>query len=107
MILIILSMLLWQVNKGGSDIWLAFWSQKENQETSETSTKWVFFGVYSAFGVASCIFIFFRLFLLSRGTIRLGRKLHYDMLEKLIKLQSIYSMKQFQEDKYLIVFQRT
>lgn len=85
MILIILSMLLWQVNKGGSDIWLAFWSQQEKQETSENSQKWIFFGVYSAFGVASCIFIFFRLFLLSIGTIRLGRKLHYDMLEKLIK----------------------
>ena len=85
-VIIILIMFFWQFNKGASDIWLAFWSQKENQgDSTDKNKKWRFFGIYSALGVASSIFIFFRIFLLSKGTVRLGRKLHFDMVEKLIK----------------------
>jgi ATP-binding cassette, subfamily C (CFTR/MRP), member 1 len=81
-IMIVFIMLLWQVNKAGSDYWLAYWSQKQNQESRD---KWIFFSIYSSLGLGSTIFIFFRIFLLCRGTIRLGMKLHKDMIVKLIK----------------------
>ena len=71
----------WQANKGGSDLWLAYWSEEENQ----SKNKWVFFSVFSALGIASVIFMFFRICMLTRGVIRLGRNVHRDMVEKLIK----------------------
>ena len=33
-------MLFWQINKGGNDYWLVFWSKPENQE--KTEKKWNF-----------------------------------------------------------------
>ena len=72
---------LWQANKGGSDLWLAYWSEPENQ----AENKWVFFSVFSALGIASVIFMFFRICMLTRGVIKLGRTVHRDMVEKLIK----------------------
>ena len=35
MMLIFLIILLWQINKGESDDWLAYWSKPENQEKTE------------------------------------------------------------------------
>ena len=80
--MITIIMMLWQVNKGGSDLWLAYWSEPENQDDSK---KLVFFIIYSSLGLASTIFIFFRIFLLGKGTIRLSRLLHNDMIDALIK----------------------
>ena len=71
----------WQANKGGSDLWLAYWSKEENQHKN----KWVFFSVFSALGIASIIFMFFRICMLTRGVIKLGREVHRDMVERLIK----------------------
>ena len=76
-------MLLWQINKGGSDYWLAYWSKPENQE--KTKKKWNFFIVYTALGLGSIVFIFFRIFLLSKSSIKLTRNIHIDMIDKLIK----------------------
>ena len=76
-------MLLWQINKGGSDYWLAYWSKPENQE--KTEEKWNFFIVYTALGLGSIVFIFFRIFLLSKSSIKLTRNVHIDMIDKLIK----------------------
>ena len=82
-ILIFMIMLLWQINKGGSDYWLAYWSKPENQE--KTKEKWNFFIVYSALGLGSVVFIFFRIFFLSKSSIKLTRNIHIDMIDKLIK----------------------
>ena len=71
----------WQANKGGSDLWLAYWSKEENQQKN----KWIFFSVFSALGIASVIFMFFRICMLTRGVIKLGRDVHRDMVERLIK----------------------
>ena len=72
---------LWQANKGGSDLWLAYWSEPEKQ----AENKWVFFSVFSALVIDSVIFMFFRICMLTRGVIKLGRTVHRDMVEKLIK----------------------
>ncbi len=83
MILIMIIMFLWQINKGGSDFWLAYWSKPENQK--KTNEKWRFFIIYSALGLGSIIFIFFRIFLLSKSSVKLTRQIHIDMIDKLIK----------------------
>ena len=84
---IVLIMLLWQVNKGGSDLWLAYWSSKsENNNTNDNdNNKWLFFIIYSLLGTASVVFIFFRIFLLGHGTLRMGRTLHLNMINSLIE----------------------
>ena len=50
-----LVMLFWQITKGGSDLWLAFWSRKENQTipVGEKSKKCIFFSIYSCLGITS------------------------------------------------------
>ena len=79
--LVILVVCLWQANKGGSDLWLAYWSLPENQNKN----KWVFFSVFSILGIVSVVFMFCRIFMITRGIVKLGRNVHRDMLENLIK----------------------
>jgi len=74
-------MLTWQALKAYSDIFLADWTKLRNQKQSE---KWVYFGIFSGFAFGSCIFIYFRLFFLVRGSIRLAKNLHKDMVNNLV-----------------------
>ena len=87
MIIVIIIMCLWQANKGGSDLWLAYWSKDENQEKTKTDKryKWTFFLIFSGLGLFSVLFTIIRIILLTKGVLRLGIKLHKDMVEKLIK----------------------
>ena len=80
-------MAMWLANRGGSDLWLAFWSRPENQVESQNNTdsKWIFYGVYCALSLFSVFFIFLRIFMLTRGIVRLGRYLHKDMIIKLVR----------------------
>ena len=78
---VVIIVCLWQANKGGSDLWLAYWSEEENQ----SKNKWVFFSVFSILGIVSVVFMFFRICMLTRGVVKLGRDVHRDMIEKLIK----------------------
>ena len=87
LLIVIFIMILWQANKGGSDLWLAFWSLPENQKESQENknSKWTFFGAYCSLYLSSVVFIFLRIFMLTRGIIRLGRYLHKDMIIKLVR----------------------
>jgi len=80
-------MILWQANKGGSDLWLAHWSEDENQQKSQKDKrlKWIFFGIFSGLGFLSVFFMFLRIIMLTKGVIRLGKTVHRDMIERLIK----------------------
>ena len=78
---VVIVVCLWQANKGGSDLWLAYWSQPENQ----SKNKWVFFSIFSGLGLVSIIFMFLRIYMLTKGVIKLGRTVHRDMVIKLIK----------------------
>ena len=86
-ITIFIVMILWQANKGGSDLWLAHWSEDENQEKSQKDKrlKWIFFGIFSGLGFLSVFFMFLRIIMLTKGVIRLGKTVHRDMIERLIK----------------------
>ena len=85
--MIFIIVMLWQSNKGGSDLWLAYWSEADNQKKSEKDPKqkWIFFSVFSILGLVSVLFMFFRVWMLTRGVILLGRTVHHDMIERLIK----------------------
>ena len=87
LLVVILIMLMWQTNKGGSDLWLAYWSLPENQDESQENpdSKWTFYGLYCALSISSVFFIFLRIFMLTRGIVRLGRYLHRDMVVKLVR----------------------
>ena len=87
LLIVIFIMLMWQANKGGSDLWLAYWSLPENQNESQENkeSKWTFYGIYCALALSSVFFIFLRIFMLTRGIVRLGRYLHRDMIIKLVR----------------------
>ena len=80
MIFIVIVMLLWQATKGGSDYWIAYYSNHQY-----LFNKWGFLLIYSALGMGSILFVFFRIYLLSRSVLKLNKNLHRDMVEKLIK----------------------
>ena len=84
---VVIIMCFWQANKGGSDLWLAYWSKEENQQKSieDKKYKWIFFGVFSGLGLLSVFFMFLRIIMLTKGVVRLGRTVHRDMVERLIK----------------------
>ena len=86
-ITIFIIMIMWQANKGGSDLWLAHWSEDENQQKSQKDKrlKWIFFGIFSGLGFLSVFFMFLRIIMLTKGVIRLGKTVHRDMIERLIK----------------------
>ena len=87
LLIVIFIMLMWQANRGGSDLWLAYWSLPENQNESQENqeSKWTFYGIYCALNLSSVFFIFLRIFMLTRGIVRLGRYLHRDMIIKLVR----------------------
>jgi ATP-binding cassette subfamily C (CFTR/MRP) protein 1 len=84
-ILIIISMIIWQLNKGGSDLWLAYWTKNQDKFNKNSYKKWEFFGVYTFLGFMSIVFVLIRLCILIRGTLKLAKNLHKDMIDKLIK----------------------
>ena len=86
-ITVVIIMCLWQANKGGSDLWLAYWSQPKNQDKSKDDPKykWIFYSIFSGLGLLSVFFMFLRIIMLTKGVIRLGRTVHRDMVERLIK----------------------
>ena len=57
LVLLLLIMLLLQAAKGGSDLWLAYWSEPTNQQSTSKNKKWIFFSIYSSLGISSILFI--------------------------------------------------
>ena len=73
-------MSIWQSLKGGSDIWLTIWTKKQIPDSN-----WEYFWIYASLGVGSSIFIYFRVYLLTRGALKLSTRLHDEMITKIIK----------------------
>ena len=76
---IILIMVIWQGMKLGSDIWLVHW-----QSIQDKASNWFNLGIYGALGVGSSIFVFFRVWLLTIGSIKNGKKIHEEMIDNLV-----------------------
>ena len=80
LIFLVLFLLIWQTLKCSSDIWLAYW----NKQISSTFSSF-HFTIYAVLGLGSTIFIFFRLLLISYGSLGNSRRLHNDMVTHLIR----------------------
>jgi len=72
-------MLMWQSLKAASDIWLSIWTSFDDSDNNLQ-----YFGIYSALSLSSTIFIFFRIFALTRGIVKLSKNLHDEMITKVV-----------------------
>lgn len=78
-LIVVLVMIIWQGLKGSSDLWLSYWTKNQNKESNL-----YFFWIYTALGMSSTIFVFFRIFILTRGSVRCARRLHEEMIKNLV-----------------------
>jgi len=74
----------WISLKTGSDFWLAHWSRTAAESDSETNNKF-YYGIYVAIGLSSGFFVFLRVVLVVLRGIKVSRKLHNDMFNKIIR----------------------
>ena len=75
MISIIFIMCLLQANKGGSDLWLAYWSEDENQEKSKNDKKykWRFFFGFFRIRTFFCFFYYFKNYFFNKGCYKIRK----------------------------------
>ena len=78
-ILLILFLIIWQSMKGGSDLWLANWTKQKKK------FDYYYFGIYAGLGLGSTLFTYFRLLIISSGSIRNSRNLHKNMVSHLVR----------------------
>lgn len=71
-------MLIWQALRGGADLWLTHWTKNQGPENL------YYFGIYSALGTSSAIFVFFRVFILSQSSLKCSKRLHEEMIDRLV-----------------------
>lgn len=80
---ILLNMTCWQGLKLFSDLYLAEWTKKQNEDRNIDNLE--YFWKYAVLGVGSCIFVFARVILISTGNLKLGKKLHGEMITNLVR----------------------
>lgn len=73
------SLIMWQLLKLDSDMWLGYWS--EHQEKSKNK---FFFSIYAALALGSTIFNYFRTCLITSGSLKCSVRLHKEMIGNLI-----------------------
>jgi len=71
---------LWQTMRLFSDLYLTYWTQHQSKETN-----FDFYWKYGSISLASCFFVSFRLCILYSGSLKTSRRLHKDMLIKLVR----------------------
>lgn len=80
-----LMMFLWITMKTCSDLWLSDWTKEEKERIFNIKNKWINYGIYSGLSLSSILFISFRMVILSRGTLKINKNLHNDMVKSLVK----------------------
>jgi ATP-binding cassette subfamily C (CFTR/MRP) protein 2 len=78
--MVLFCMILWQGCKALADLWLIHWTRLHDKDENI-----VYFWIYSGLALGSTLFIFFRILLLTSGSISCAKKLHTEILEKLIR----------------------
>ena len=66
--------------RGGSDIWLGYWSEHQSENTNMK-----YFIIYCSFGILGGVFNYFNAILSSKASLRLSGIIHKEMIECLIK----------------------
>jgi len=74
----------WISLKTGSDFWLAHWSRAAERDPEQTNNKFYYL-VYVAVGLGSGFLVFLRVILVVLRGVKVSRKLHNDMFNKIIR----------------------
>ena len=77
---VIINVVLWQILKGGADFRLTYWTKHQSKENNL-----YYFWEYAALGLSSSIFTSLRVYLLSRGSLSCAKRLHTEMIDKLVR----------------------
>ncbi|KAJ3287921.1 hypothetical protein HK104_008405 [Borealophlyctis nickersoniae] len=78
---LLFSLVLTQVTRIGSDLWLAFWTQQEFSDLSEAA----YVGTFGALGVSHFLMVFGYAVLLAVGATRAARRLHENALGRVMR----------------------
>ena len=76
---LILTLIIWQSLKVGSDIWLGYWSENQNKNTNTKN-----FLFYSFLALGSSIFNYIRTYIITKGSLKCSIRLHKEMITNLI-----------------------
>ncbi len=76
---LILTLIIWQTLKVGSDIWLGYWSENQNKNTNTKN-----FLFYSFLALGSSIFNYIRTYIITTGSLKCSIRLHKEMITNLI-----------------------
>jgi ATP-binding cassette subfamily C (CFTR/MRP) protein 1 len=79
LLIVIMVMSTWQTLKGGADMWLTYWTQHQSEENNLK-----YFFIYASLASFSAVFVYFRVFTLTRSSLKCTKKLHEQMIEKLV-----------------------
>ena len=82
---LILILISWQVLRVGSDIWLGFWSDHQNNsKKSFFSSNLFYFLIYAILSLSSTLFNYFRTVIITSGSLKCSSRLHTEMIKSLI-----------------------
>lgn len=92
-ILVSIIMLFWIALRTLSDLWLAHWTKISEEAKQDPNSSFPFnikdnftnFLIYSSLSIFSICFISLRMIVLSKGTLKICKELHSDMIKHLIK----------------------
>ncbi|OQV17405.1 Multidrug resistance-associated protein 1 [Hypsibius exemplaris] len=71
----------------GTNIWLGYWAEDAKDPFRRNSTEWRDYrlGIYGGLGGIQGLFVFFSALILAYGQIRASRKLHHNMLVRILR----------------------
>ena len=82
---LILILISWQVLRVGSDIWLGYWSDHQNNtKKSFFSSNLFYFLIYAILSLSSTLFNYFRTVIITSGSLKCSSRLHTEMIKSLI-----------------------
>jgi ATP-binding cassette subfamily C (CFTR/MRP) protein 1 len=79
LLIVIFVMSTWQTLKGGADLWLTYWTQHQSEENNLK-----YFFIYASLASFSAVFVYIRVFTLTRSSLKCTKKLHEQMIDKLV-----------------------
>ena len=79
-LLLIIVLCIWQSLKICSDIWLGYWGEHQKERSNN-----YFFGIYALISIGSTLFNYFRTRLITSGSLKCSKNLHFKMITSLLK----------------------
>jgi ABC-type multidrug transport system fused ATPase/permease subunit len=88
-IIVCVFVLIWQISRGISDIYLVNWTKSKSNSNSNSSSSTIidntnYYLYYTTFAIIGSLFIYIRLTYISKHTLKGSSKLHTDMINSII-----------------------